>query len=174
MEDYHHFVTGNFKSHADFLSNKDYAKVLDNIVISCIDCMIINKGRILLGKRTYEPQPDWWTIGGRMKPGESFEVAAARNVRREIGLNIEPSRFSYFSTYSFVWMRRAQTPKNHGSHTISIVMIVDISDIEAETIKLDKEFEKTQWIMPEDIIARSEKFHPGLVSYAKDLIKYSR
>lgn len=174
MEDYHHFVTGDFKSHAGFLSDEDYAKVLDNIVITCADCLVINKNKILLGKRTYEPQPDWWIIGGRMRPGESFETAAARNTKREIGLDIKPSRFRYFSAYSSVWARRAQAPQDHGSHTISIIMILEISNTEAEAIKLGEGFEKIQWIKPKDIIARAKEFHPELVSYARDLIRYSR
>jgi len=56
-----HFITGNFQSHARWLSDEDCSKVQDNIVVTCVDCAIINKiGQMLLGKRTHEPWPDWW------------------------------------------------------------------------------------------------------------------
>ena len=77
-----YFEKGNFETHSNRMDDKDYAGVLDNIVIAAIDCIIINdKSDILLGKRTREPLPSWWIIGGRMKPGESFENAASRKLK---------------------------------------------------------------------------------------------
>jgi len=172
--DNRHFVTGNFKSHATYLSDEDYAKVLDNVVIACVDCILVNKdGEMLLGKRTFEPQPDWWIVGGRMQPGESFELAATRILKRELSLAIAPSRFHYLATYSFVWARRAESPQENGSHTISIIMVAQLKDAEIAKITPNKEHEKLQWIQPKKVL-RETSFHPGLRKYARDLINYTR
>ena len=106
-ESYRHFVTGEFKSHAEFLPDEIYSKVLDNIVITCVDIIVCHAGKMLLGKRAIEPQSDWWIIRGKMKPGESFNEAATRNVRRELGLNIKPYLFQYLSSTSLVWVSSA-------------------------------------------------------------------
>jgi ADP-ribose pyrophosphatase YjhB (NUDIX family) len=174
MKDKRHFVTGDFQSHATWLSEEDYAKVLDNIVIACVDCILVNdKREMLLGKRNIEPAPTWWIVGGRMKPGESFKTAAARNVKRELNLSIDPVRFHYFDTYSFVWARRAQPPKDNGCHTVSITMKLNIDEAEIRQIKPNEEYEKIQWIKPEKILANSS-FHPGIQKCAEDLIRYTR
>ena len=50
-------------------------------------------GRIFLGKRRVQPQPDWWYMGGRARPGEGPQEAAARILRRELSLQLDASRF---------------------------------------------------------------------------------
>ncbi|MEK6883755.1 MAG: NUDIX domain-containing protein, partial [Nanoarchaeota archaeon] len=96
-----HFHEKGFIPHSEFLSEENYAMVLDNVVVTCVDICVINtKGQILLGKRTWYPMPNWWIIGGRMKPGESFNESASRNIKRELGLNISPDRFERLWEYS--------------------------------------------------------------------------
>lgn len=143
-----HYVVGKFKSHASFLSDEEYGKVLDSIVITCADIVLINKGKMLLGKRTRDPQHDWWVIGGRMKPGESFEEAASRNLKRELGLSIDLKRFKYLTTFSAVWDKRHHPPKENGIHTVSVVMCAKISDDEVESIITNDEYEKIEWVNP--------------------------
>lgn len=169
-----HFVTGNFRSHAVFLPEKEYATVLDNVVIACVDCVVINRnGEMLLGKRIIEPWPDWWIVGGRMRPGESFEEAAARNLKRELNLAVDPARFKYLDTLSLVFARRAQPPQENGAHAISITMTLYISDEEKEMISPNEEYEKIQWLGPESIFIDS-RFHPAIRRYAALLLKTRR
>lgn len=166
-----HFATGSFTSHASWLKEEDYSKGLDNFVVACVDCMIINpEEEMLLGKRAIEPQPDWWIIGGKMLPGETFAESAVRNVKRELGLKIDGSRFVFLqSIYSLVWSRRQQVPKNNGCHMVSIPAILKINNSEVMRIKANFEYNNLQWIKPEDIDAR---FHPAVQCYAKDVIVF--
>lgn len=43
--------------------------------------------------------------------GETTRAAAARNVKRELGLDLMVDRFSVIATYSMVWQYRQQEPK---------------------------------------------------------------
>ena len=147
-----HYVIGNFKSHASFLSDEEYGKVLDSIVITCADIVLINKGKMLLGKRTRDPQPDWWVIGGRMKPGESFEEAASRNLKRELGLNIGLKRLKYLTTFSTVWEKRHHPIKENGIHSVSAVMYADITDEEKRMIKPNDEYKTMSWVDPKAVL----------------------
>lgn len=167
-----HFVTGNFTPHPKFLSDEDYVKVLDSIVVTCADCILINRrGEMLLGKRRVEPQPDWWIIGGRMRVGESFQEATARNIKRELGLDIKPKRFQYLGAYSLVWATRAQKPQDGGCHMVSITMTLRVKDSEIAAIKHNEEYEKLQWMKPKDVLADAN-FHPTVRRYAFDLMHY--
>ena len=85
---------------------------LDALVKGCSDILVVSSdgSKLYLGRRKVEPQPDWWFIGGRARPGDETRVAAARNVKRELGLDLAPSRFEVLANYSFVWRMRAQPP----------------------------------------------------------------
>jgi len=170
-----HFVEEGFTSHATFLPDDIYSQVLDNIVVACAEIVLLNnKGEMLLAKRQQEPQADWWIIGGRMKPGESFEQAAARNIKRELSINIKQKRFKYFCTYSTAWTRRAQEPKENGSHTTSTTMIVVVSEREVKSMKHSEEYSAMQWLAPVVIIAGRSTFHRAVVMLARNVISYKK
>jgi ADP-ribose pyrophosphatase YjhB (NUDIX family) len=156
------------------MPSDEYSKALNSIVIACADCIILDqKGKMLLGRRAIEPWPDWWIIGGRMRPGESFEQAAVRNVKREVNLDISSSRFQYFDTCSLVFARRMQPPEDHGVHAVSITMILEISNKEVEQIHPNEEYEKVGWFDPY-LVAAGGEFHPALRRYAELLIQARR
>lgn len=168
---YNHFITGAFKSRAERMSSEDYAKVLDNVAVATADIVLINShGEMLFGKRTREPWPDWWIIGGRIIPGESFEEAASRKLKEELGLNIDGSRLAYLGTYSLVWGKRAQAPIENGSHTVSITMAVLITDSEIGQMKQNDEYSMLQWIPPQRAV--DSDFHPAMRQCARDIIAF--
>merc|ERR1712113_995901 len=108
-------------------------------------------GSIYLGKRKVEPQPDWWYIGGRAKPGETTQQAASRNVRRELGLDLPPARFNVIANYSFVWQMRAQAPADHGTADISTVHHLMLGQDETASVKLDeKEYDDARWFQADE------------------------
>ena len=121
----YHFVTGDFTPQKVFLPDREYGLALDALVKGCAD-VLLTRGegaalRILLGKRKVEPQPDWWFVGGRTRPGDTPAEGAARNVKRELGLAIETRRFVHVNTYSFVWNYRQQAPTTNGTADASTV-----------------------------------------------------
>lgn len=160
-----HLVVGPFQSHADYLSDEDYARALDALVIATVDVMLMRPtGEIVLAKRTLEPAlGKFETPGGRMRPGESFGQTAVRNTKRELGITLEPDRFHYAGTNSFVWAVRALPPENHGSHTISTAMVVQLTDEEADAVRLNDENSETMWISPQEVVARSQEFEGAVV-----------
>lgn len=164
-----HFVEDGFKSRATFMDDASYGIALDNIVFACVDIVLLNESQeILLGRRVAFPHPNWWIIGGRMLPGENFEQAASRNVSRELGLRISPSRFQYLCTFSLVWAKRAQPPQENGTHTISITMIITLRNREVALIETKpEEYESLKWFKLQEI--KNSCFHPALIMCAKNI-----
>lgn len=116
---------------AFYFSDDEYGKVLDNIVVTCVDVAIIYDGKILLERRTKDPAKDLlWIFGGRMKVGESFQQAAQRGVRRELGLDIAEHRFRKLNTYSLVWSVRREFPSQNGCHHVLVAHSVELTDQE--------------------------------------------
>lgn len=63
-------------------------------------------GRVLLlrGSDPARPGTDWWfTVGGGREPGESARAAAARELREETGLDVDPAVLD-----GPVWARTAE------------------------------------------------------------------
>lgn len=165
-----HFVTGAFIARQTHLSEEDYAKVLDCVVIACVDCLLVHDAHMLLGKRTREPHPDWWLVGGRMLPGESFADAALRNLKRELALTVEDaSRFEFLGVSSLVWGKRAQARQEHGCHTIAVTLTLKITARERALIQPNDEYAALQWLTPEHV--RSDpKYHPLIREIAGKLL----
>lgn len=153
-----YFRDPDFQSHATGQMSDDvYGQVLDNICIACCDIIVVNPaGEILLGKRAWEPLADWWIQGGRMKPGESFEEACARNAKRELGLTIDPERFEEMRSYIHNWGKRRQEPSDHGSCTASIVHVLYLTKEECGQIKHNEEYIGVQWSKPSKIYGNPE------------------
>lgn len=150
------------------VADEVYAQILDAIIVACIDIVLVSDSKVLLGKRAWHPQADWWIIGGRMRPGEELEVAAARHAKRDLGLELALDRFSYLTTFSTAWKMRRHEPADHGTHTVSIVMTIELTTEEAEAIKLNEEYTEQQWLTPEAILANSD-FHSALHQCAQAL-----
>lgn len=144
-----------------FVQDEVYTQILDAIVVACVDIVLVSEGRILLGKRAWHPQADWWIIGGRMRPGEELETSAGRHAKRDLGLDIEKGRFSYLTTFSTAWKQRRHEPADHGTHTVSIVMAVELTPEEASQVRLNEEYTEQQWLTPAEVLAQAD-YHPAL------------
>lgn len=163
------YIESGYTPEPVFVDDEVYTQILDAIVVACLDIVFVHEGKILLGKRAWHPQADWWIIGGRMRPGEELEVAAARHAKRDLGLELALDRFSYLTTFSTAWKMRRHAPAENGIHTTSIVMTIELTAEEAESIKLNEEYTEQQWLTPTEIIANGD-FHSALHQCAQAVL----
>jgi ADP-ribose pyrophosphatase YjhB (NUDIX family) len=163
-----HFIEGKYTPRSFRLSNKLYGEILDNIVVACVDVLIINaKGQILLGHRSQDPLRGWWLIGGRMLPGESLQEAACRKLREEIALTVCPSDVSVVSVNSFLFDKRAQAPIDHGCHMLQVLTTVKVGQPQG---KLIAEYSELGWFNPQEVCQnKTGCFHPFLIKILNDL-----
>ena len=181
-----HFVTGEYAPQKIFLPDDEYGRALDALVKACTDMLLTRQsdGKVLLGRRVVQPQPDWWYgCGGRMKPGETPFQSAARLLKRELAVTLGPEqadhienggRFQGVGHYSYVWQFREQEPKDHGTADISSVLTLELTDAEVAGLKLDsKEYAEHDWFEPQAVVD-DEKYHPALRQSVADLIALRR
>ena len=166
------FVTGPFTPRRVFLPDREYGLALDALVKGCSDVLLVSADgkKILLGRRKVEPQPDWWFIGGRSRPGDTTTAAAARNVKRELGLDFAENRFEVVANYSMVWSYREQEPTTNGTADLSTVHAVYLTLKEEEdgVPSLDpQEYHESKWWNIDEI--EGDRFHPCLISAVKTL-----
>ncbi len=156
------------------MSDATYSEAMDALVICCADAAIFHQGLWLIAKREWEPHPDWWVIGGRMRKAELIEQAVQRNLRRELHLDISEDRLqSIIGYYNQIWDTRAQEPTTNGSHLFSITTAVHLTEQERASIQLNEEYAASQWVDPLHVIENADQFHPCLVQVARDIITWS-
>lgn len=64
--------------------------VSSNIPICAVGAIVLEKGELLLVRRSHEPALGQWSLpGGRVEWGETLREAIAREVREETGVDIE-------------------------------------------------------------------------------------
>jgi len=171
MENERHFQDGPFTSQRKRLPSVQYAMVIDNGIRSTADALLTKRGKVLIGKRRRHPCPTDWVIGGGRDPGESFRESIARNVKRELRIEISPERFHMVNrTYSLVWPTRAHPPQDHGCHDDSHLFWAEISAEEAARIRHNEEYSEIKWISPRKIAA-DDQYKPALRQMCRDLIE---
>lgn len=170
------FLEHGWQDHHAWLPDTTYGEVLDSVVFGCADMSLIDEaGRISVVTRVREPQASDWCIGGRMIPGDAPAASAARNLKRETGLELPTDRFHYIGTYSTCWATRAQPPEGHGCHGLIMHFAVPVSKEEIARIRLDPgEYQPTiRFYDANEIISRVERgdLHPIFRSIAQDIAR---
>lgn len=167
------YVTGKQQKPGTFMSDTTYAEALDALVICCADAAVLHQGLWLIAKRIWQPQPDWWVIGGRMRKSELIEQALQRNLRRELHLDLPEDRLrSIIGYYNQIWDTRAQGPTTNGSHVFSITAAVCLTDEEKARMRLNEEYADSQWVDPLHVAEGTDQFHPCLIQIARDVISF--
>ncbi|KAI8471757.1 MAG: hypothetical protein J3K34DRAFT_520281 [Monoraphidium minutum] len=159
-----HFETGVYRRNATFLGDEEYGRALDALVKACADVLMrdTETGEILIMRRIVHPQPDWWFVGGRMKAGDTPLAAAAKNVKRETGLELPPERFTPLCTMSMLWQKRKQEPADNGTADISVVFLVGVTPQERAALAMDgAEYDASAWLPPRDVTG-GDGYHPAL------------
>jgi ADP-ribose pyrophosphatase YjhB (NUDIX family) len=165
------YIESSYKSHAAFIDSSTYSRILDNIVVACVDLIVIHNDNVLLGKRSRHHQKDWWIMGGRMVAGETFTDSAKRIADHELGIsNINADRFELKSAFSAAWEMRAFPPEQNGTHTLSVVLTLKIDDDEKNNLSTNDEYVAIQWRKVSEAAA-DESYHPALRGCLADLYR---
>ncbi len=113
---------------------------LPRIAVSAI---IVDEDKILLVKRATPPSKGKWAFpGGKVEYGEKMVDAVKREVREEVGLEIEP--ICVFQLVEIICLEK-------GYHFILAVFLAKPKDRNALRINKD-EIEKAVWIYPSEAL----------------------
>ncbi len=106
--------------------------------------LIHRRGRLLLVKRDEEPDRGMWSFpGGAVELGETTEQAAVREVREEVGLDVEIERLFDVVTY---------LPSGKRMKAKDQVVVVDyLGRPRRGRVKLNHESSAFGWFTPEEV-----------------------
>ena len=112
---------------------------------TCVLSVVRNeKGEIALIRQSYGQQAFYVGVAGYMKPGETAEAAALREIAEEIGAEAENIRFLFSAWHA----AKGQ------------LMLCFCADCRQETFTLSPEVREARWFSPEDAAAATR---PGSI-----------
>lgn len=104
---------------SQWLSDKDYNFIFDQVPRLCVDLVIKGKSGLVLSLRNIEPAKNTWHLpGGRVYFRENLTQATKRIAREETGLKVEVSKFLGVIEYC------REVQNGHKRHTVSVVFQV--------------------------------------------------
>jgi ADP-ribose pyrophosphatase YjhB (NUDIX family) len=164
-----------------FVPSSAYAEALSGKVIQCVDIMVYSPdtNEVLIGRRDQEPHAGDWVIGGGMKAGETVAQAAARNMQRELGEDINKDLLQEVGDYKFVWDTRAQDPTVNQSgdevtscHMSSTLEMYPVNKDSLDISSFNEEYDELKWVNVLDILNAPEgTYHPCLVDMVTDMLE---
>ena len=136
-------------SKTGWIDEQLYLMIKQVMPLPCVDLLIVNKGRLLLMKRTNTLAKGlWFTPGGRIYKGESLEDAVKRVLGEETGL--VPDSFEQVGAMSHDWTE---------VQTITVFYKVYVSTDKPE---MNDEHDDYKWIEKVD-----DDIHPYVVYMIK-------
>lgn len=157
-DNYYYFPETGYVPKRYHLSQEQYGAALDNLVVACVDVAIVYRGDVLLLKRAYNPQKDWWILGGRIFTGESPKEAAVRHVSKDLNINIVAHRFTYLFHFYANWKIRRHEPETNGTHTHSSVFMAELAESEYNSITLGNEYINSKLVKVDSLT--DDNYHP--------------
>ena len=115
---------------------------------TCIIALAVNEeGEVALLRQGYLSSQYHVLVSGYMKPGESAEVCAAREIREELGLEV--SRLVLTGTY---WLEKKD-----------MLMIGFLARVQKKNFRLSQEVDQAVWLDPQQALTL---LHPApAISY---------
>lgn len=175
------YIEKDFVPQDRFLIDEEFAAACDALVKTCADILVLSPDhkRVLLGKRDQYPMKGWWEIGGKMDPGETPKESCSRNIKRELRLDIDPTRFHFIGTSNNAWVRRQQPPQENGVHDFIVIHFLRLEPAEVSVIdhnlffyQYHEEYDHLEWFDIETLPEKKEMFHPALWQILEKLRLY--
>ena len=147
-------------------SGEKYYQIIEMTTLTSVDLGIINNNKILLGLRNNEPAKGYlFTPGCRTFKYEKLDNAIKRVAKKELNLDIEPSRAKHIGVYDHIYSNNFKDNK-FGTHYVNVAYRLDLLASELDLIKPDEQHEVFQWYKLENAL-EDEKVH----SYVKNFIR---
>jgi ADP-ribose pyrophosphatase YjhB (NUDIX family) len=135
--------------------------------LPAVGVLVIANLMILLIKRAFPPSAGKWSIpGGVVELGERVEDAARREVREEVGLEIDDLKL--LGVYDSIIM------DSNGSVRYHYVIIEYLAEAKSTDVKPSIEVAEYRWVTIEDIdkLDTTPSLRELIRTYKKDIVSY--
>lgn len=133
------FTAASFK---DFRCGKCGFNFFVNSAAAVVAIILDDEGRILLTRRGREPFKDWLDLpGGFVDPGEAAEDALRREMKEELGIDVELVRFLCSHPNEYVFSK----------YKVRTTDLCFVCRMKQKPTSCADDVEAFEWLRPEDI-----------------------
>ncbi len=141
------------------IGDKEYKNIVKLVPIVCVDLILTDGNKFLLGKRVNQPaKGQWFFPGGRIYKGEKIVDAAIRKAKEEMGIKILAKDLSIIGVGETIFDGKGI---DKARHSINVVCLVKISD------KTKFNFDRTQ----HSEIKWFSEINPDWHEYVKEFLR---
>ena len=143
---------------------EDYTNiVLPGIVPNCVDVFILDEDEmVLMGHRVNAPLKGCpHTSGGRQANGDSYGEAAAFHVKRDLDLDVDPSRFEFVMSSSFPFSSSAQGVPCH-MNGVQMAVRLSRDELAKRSVPTTGDFADSRFFALSEV-TEDVGFHPAVV-----------
>lgn len=156
---------------ATLLDEATFRTVLAATPLVSIDLVVRRgDGKILLGLRNNRPAQGFWFVpGGRIRKGETLDVAFARLTRAELGVEIARSDCRLLGVYEHLYEDSVFGVGDGAPSTHYVVLgyAVPCTDALAAHLPLEQHA-RYAWFEPAEVLSTAA-VHPNTKAYIQDL-----
>lgn len=142
--------------------------IIENAPLVSIDICLVNKGKLLLGKRNNQPlKNEWFTPGGRIFKNESWQECIRRVASAELGMEgANPREFTLMGVWDHFYPNSA-VDDYVSTHYVNLPHY--LLPTEAPNLVADRQHTELSWHSLEEV-AENGRYHKYVQSYAQWLI----
>lgn len=154
---------------ATLLDEATFRTVLAATPLVSIDLVVRRgDGKILLGLRNNRPARGFWFVpGGRIRKGETLDVAFARLTRAELGVEIARSDCRLLGVYEHLYEDSVFGEGDGAPSTHYVVLGYAVPYVPAAELPLEQHA-RYVWFGPAEVL-RADAVHPNTKAYMQDL-----
>jgi colanic acid biosynthesis protein WcaH len=157
------FTEKDISAKPKILQTHFFEQVVRFAPLICIDFILYNKKRILLGERRYQPAKNWLYVpGGRVFKNELFADAIKRIAWDE--MRIEPEGLSFYGIFDHIYDENFFNDTEFNTHRVVVAMCAKLAP--GQEVKFDHQHkqESACWMTPKQII-KSDSVHDFVKNY---------
>lgn len=140
------------------LSAKDFCRVIDHAPLVSIDLIVMQQGKVLLGKRTNRPAQGYWFVpGGRVRKNETLNIAFNRLSLEELGIQLDKENANFLGVHEHFYDDGVfgATPS---THYIALAFTLELTK-NSVSLSQDQHSDVLWWDISEAVSSSSVHFY---------------
>lgn len=140
----------------EWMTPEEFGSVIRLTPLVAIDLVVRSpEGRVLVGRRTYEPAKGVFFVpGGRITKNETRAAAFRRISREELGVELRLEAARFLGVNEHIYPTNRFRTKGFGTHYITLAYEIR-SSLETALLPKDQHGEYA-WMSPEELLASAE------------------
>lgn len=149
------------------LPAKDFCRLIEHAPLVSIDLLVVQKGKVLLGKRTNRPAQGYWFVpGGRVRKNETLNRAFNRLSLEELGIQLDKECAIFLGAFEHFYADSVfgDTPS---THYVALAFTLELIE-NSVSLSQDQHSDVLWWDINEAV--SSSSVHHFTKEYLKQLL----